>query len=147
MEWTLTDNGLSRNGTFVNGRRLSSRVRLRDRDKIVVGETSLTYCAPPMTSEQTVVGDTMPASSHLSESQRAVLTALCRPYGGGRPYATPASNQQIADELSLSVDAVKTHLRTLFHRFGIEHLPQNRKRAQLVEIALTRGLVSEKSRE
>jgi pSer/pThr/pTyr-binding forkhead associated (FHA) protein len=142
-EWTLEDDGLSRNGTFVNGRRVSTRVRLRDRDKITVGETVLTFCAPPQTASlQTVVGDAAPAIN-LTEAQRVVLVALCRPYGGGHQYAAPASNQQIADELSLSVDAVKTHLRVLFQKFGIEALPQNRKRAQLVEMALTLGVIAE----
>jgi hypothetical protein len=36
---------------------------------------------------------------------------------------------------------VKTHLRVLFHKFGIEDLPQNQKRARLAEIALELGLV------
>jgi DNA-binding NarL/FixJ family response regulator len=71
-----------------------------------------------------------------------VLIALCRPYKDERPYATPSTNQRIADELSLSLDAVKTHLRTLFHKFGIDHLQQNQKRARLVEMALQHGLVS-----
>ena len=141
-EWTVADGGLSRNGTFVNGRRLSSRVRLRDRDAILVGETVLVFCAPLQPSEPgTVERAGLPDAMHLTGPQRAVLVALCRPYAGGRPYASPASNQQIAEELCLSLDAVKTHLRTLFHKFGIEDLPQNRKRAQLVELALTHGLV------
>jgi len=71
-----------------------------------------------------------------------VLIALCRPYKDELAYATPATNQQIADELFLSVDAVKTHLRALFHKLGIDHLPQNQKRARLVEMALRYGLVS-----
>jgi hypothetical protein len=33
----------------------------------------------------------------------------------------------------LSLDAVKTHLRMLFRKPGIEHLPQNQKRARLAE--------------
>jgi DNA-binding NarL/FixJ family response regulator len=72
-----------------------------------------------------------------------VLTALCRPYAEGRPYATPASNQQIAEELVLSLDAVKTHLRGLFGKFGIEDLPQNQKRARMAELALEFGLISD----
>jgi len=71
-----------------------------------------------------------------------VLIALCRPYQDERAYATPSTNQQIADELVLSLDAVKTHLRILFHKVGIDDLPQNRKRARLVEMALGHGLVS-----
>ena len=38
----------------------------------------------------------------------------------------PATNQQIADELFLSLDAVKMHLRALFHKVGIDDLPQTR---------------------
>ena len=41
----------------------------------------------------------------------------------------------------LSVEAVKTHLRTLFQRFGVEDLPQNAKRARLVELAFETGVV------
>ena len=78
----------------------------------------------------------------LSPTQCNILAALCRPYKDGAHYATPASNQAIADELFLSVDAVKTHLRTLFHKFHIEDLPQNQKRAKLVERAFSLGLVS-----
>ena len=57
-------------------------------------------------------------------------------------HATPATNQQIADELFLSVQAVKAHLRALFEKFGVEDLPQNSKRAALVERALQSGLIS-----
>jgi hypothetical protein len=42
------------------------------------------------------------------------------------------------------VDAVKTHLRTLFAKFGIEALPQNQKRVELVRRALASGLVTER---
>jgi predicted component of type VI protein secretion system len=145
--WTIVDDGLSRNGTFLNGRRLARRARLRDRDKIRIGETVLTFCAPPQTtSPQTVAGGILPAVTRLTDAQRSILVALCRPYEAARPYPSPASNQQIADELFLSLDAVKTHLRVLFHKFGIEHLPQNQKRARLAEIALELGLVVDMER-
>jgi len=83
----------------------------------------------------------------LSPTQRQILTALCRPYKQETPYATPASNQDVAGELFLSVDAVKTHLRTLFHKFHIEDLPQNRKRSRLVELAFGSGAVTERDLE
>jgi pSer/pThr/pTyr-binding forkhead associated (FHA) protein len=141
--WTIVDNGLSRNGTFVNDRRVAGRVQLHDRDEIRVGCTVLTFCAPAeVDGLHTLVGEPLPTSARLTPAQRTVLVALCRPYKDERPYATPSTNQQIADELSLSLDAVKTHLRTLFHKFGIDHLPQNQKRARLVEMALQHGLVS-----
>jgi DNA-binding NarL/FixJ family response regulator len=143
-QWTIVDDGLSRNGTFLNGRRLAHRVRLRDRDKIRVGETVLTFCAPPQTAtQQTVVGGGLPAITGLTDRQHSVLVALCRPYREASTYATAVSNEQIAKELFLSVDAVKTHLRVLFHKFGIDALPQNQKRARLVELALQLGLADE----
>ena len=69
--------------------------------------------------------------------------ALCRPYKDSPSFATPATNQQIADELVLSLDAVKSHMRALFARFGLDDLPQNEKRVRLVERALQTGTVSE----
>jgi len=94
-QWTVEDDGLSRNGTFVNGTRLTSRVRLRDRDKIILGGTVLTFCCPPQTaSQQTLAGDEMLAPARLTGAQRSVLLALCRPYKPGRPYATPATTSR-----------------------------------------------------
>ena len=57
-------------------------------------------------------------------------------------YATPATNQQIADELVVTVDAVKSTLRTLFELFGVGHLPQNQKRATLAAEALRSGVIA-----
>ena len=141
--WTIDDNGLSRNGSFVNGRRLTGRLQLHDRDEIRVGSTVLTFCAPAEEdSVQTLIGEPLPTAARLTPAQRQVLVALCRPCKDERHYAIPATNQQISQELFLSVDAVKTHLRALFHKFGIEQLPQNQKRAKLVEMALQHGLIS-----
>jgi hypothetical protein len=144
--WVLVDNA-SRNGTFVNGERLSGRRLLHDGDTVLVGSTSLTFKASRVTvSRPTRIAETFAAPPSLSETQRLLLNALCRPHKVGGPYAAPASNQQIANELFLSVDAVKTHLRTLFQKFRLEDLPQNQKRAKLVERAFQLGLVSEQDR-
>jgi pSer/pThr/pTyr-binding forkhead associated (FHA) protein len=142
-DWTLVDDGLSRNGTFLNGERLNGRRRLRDGDTFVIGSTSFSFRDTASGSaELTKVGEQLVTVASLSPTQRQIVTALCRPYKHDEPYATPASNQQIADELFLSVDAVKTHLRTLFQKFQIEDLPQNQKRVKLVERVLGLGLVS-----
>jgi DNA-binding NarL/FixJ family response regulator len=83
------------------------------------------------------------ALADLPPMQRQVLVALARPYKHGE-YATPATNQDIAGELHLSVDAVKAHLRSLFQRFGIESLPQNQKRSRLVAEAFQRGMLTQR---
>lgn len=143
-ECTVVDDGLSRNGSFVNGERVHGRRRLRDGDMLRLGESVLLYRVPGEAVSDSTVAATDLLTASLSETQRRVLVALCRPFKDSPPYATPATNQQIADELFLSVDAIKTHLRALFAKFGVEDLPQNRKRAALVERALQSGLISER---
>ncbi|MFD9667861.1 FHA domain-containing protein [Rhodococcus sp. NPDC059968] len=41
--WSVIDDGLSRNGTFVNGERLAGRRRLRSGDIIQIGVTAVTF--------------------------------------------------------------------------------------------------------
>jgi pSer/pThr/pTyr-binding forkhead associated (FHA) protein len=141
-EWTVSDDGLSRNGTFVNGARISGRHRLRDGDVLRVGSTAIAFRRPEAEdSSPTKVASELPALGDLPATQRQVLVALARPYKHDE-FAVPQTNQAIADELHLSVDAVKAHLRSLFQRFGIEHLPQNQKRSRLVAEALQSGVLS-----
>lgn len=141
-EWTAADDGLSRNGSFVNGRRISGRHRLRDGDVLRVGRTQIAFRVPESPdSKPTVAAGSRAELPPLSATQRAVLAALCRPYKDTE-LATPATNQQIAAELYLSVDAVKAHLRTLFGYFGVQSLPQNQKRSYLAMRALQDGVVS-----
>jgi DNA-binding CsgD family transcriptional regulator len=144
-DWTLVDDGLSRNGSFVNSERVGGRRRLRDGDALRFGETSLFFRVPSAgKSQMTAIVEGMPGPRAISDGQRRVLVALCRPLAEPGGLGMPATNQEIAQELFLSVDAVKTHLRALFHKFGIEALPQNQKRTQLVKLALTSGAVSER---
>jgi pSer/pThr/pTyr-binding forkhead associated (FHA) protein len=143
-DWTIVDDGLSQNGTFVNGSRITGRRRLVDGDAIRVGKTVLVYCSPRDRASEPTRGasGSIPTAESISDTQRKVLIALCRPYRDSTSIATPATNQEIAAELFLSVDAVKGHLRSLYERFGIEHLPQNRKRVQLVWQALQSGVIA-----
>jgi pSer/pThr/pTyr-binding forkhead associated (FHA) protein len=144
-QWTVIDDGLSTNGSFVNGERVAGRRRLADGDALRFGATQILFRAPAHGhSSATALGDDIPTAETLSPAQRRVLVALCRPYKGSAPFATPATNQEIADELVLSVEAIKTHLRVLFQKFGVEHLPQNQKRARLVERALLSGIVTQR---
>jgi pSer/pThr/pTyr-binding forkhead associated (FHA) protein len=142
-DWTIADDGLSRNGTHVNGEKIVGRRRLHDHDVIRFGRTTAVY-RQPMAADltETEVATEGFDRASLSEAQRRVLIALCRPFKESRGYVTPATNQQVADELFLSVDAVKTHLRALFGKFGVEDLPQNQKRIRLVELALKSGVVT-----
>jgi FHA domain len=141
-DWTVTDDRLSRNGSFLNGARLMGRQRLSHGDMLRVGDTLLAFFDSVRGhSTATVASEGRPAVAELSDTQIRVLMALCRPFSTGGPFATPATNQQIAGELFLSADAVKKHLRALFCKFGIEDLPQNQKRAKLVACAFQAGIL------
>lgn len=142
-ECTLLDDGLSRNGSFVNEERVHGRRHLRDGDSLRFGRTVVVYRRPGEEApEATVAAGEMPAAATVSPAQRRVLLALCRPYKDGERFATPATNQQIGEELHLGVDAVKTHMRALFEKLGVGDLPQNQKRVALVERALHSGIVN-----
>jgi pSer/pThr/pTyr-binding forkhead associated (FHA) protein len=145
-QWTIVDDGLSRNGTFVNGERLVGRRRLMAGDRIRVGTSLVSFHdfgGVVDDATRTSTGS-IPTLRSLTETQRSVLIALCRPYKHGAGFATPASNQQIAEELFLSVDAIKTHLRALFAKFGVESLPQNQKRVRLAGLAIQSGIISDR---
>ena len=141
--WAVTDDGLSTNGTFCNGERLRGRRRLADGDQLRFGRTLVAFRAPALADGATATalgGDALPIT--LSDTQRRVLVALCRPLLDS-PFATPATNQRIAADVFLGVDAVKVHLRALYRKLGISALPHNQKRARLVELAFQHGLVAE----
>jgi DNA-binding CsgD family transcriptional regulator len=136
-EWTLCDDGLSRNGSFVNGERVTGRRVLADGDAIAVGRTLIVYrSGPPAEPAATTRATTRLAPPDLTPAQLRVLEALC-----DDRYGAPPSNRELAETLFLSVDTVKSHLRELFHAFGVPDLPQNRKRAELARRARELGLV------
>ena len=131
---------------FVNGARIHARRRLADGDSVRVGSSVLLFREPAAPGSvgrpdtERFVSSVAPVQ--VSSSQRRVLLALCRPFKHADGFPSPATNQQIASELFLSVDRVKSHLRILFEKFGLADLPQNRKRLELVERALASGLIS-----
>jgi len=141
-EWALADDGLSRNGSYVNDARVSGRRRLTGGDVIRLGETVLVFQEAAGQTDPTLVPLSASAPPALSPTQRRVLAALARPCRDPGILSAPASNLQIALELGYSVDAVKAHLRVLFHKFGVDHLRQNEKRMKLVDEAFRTGAVT-----
>ena len=141
-DWVVVDDGLSRNGTFVNGERLSGRHRLSDGDSLRFGTTTVTFRSPQVEAQAPppVAAEATPAVD-LSTSQRRVLEALCGPYKGGG-IATPPSDEQIAEELFLSPHVVKTHLKVLFAKLDVDEPNDDQRRVRLVERAFQSGVVS-----
>jgi DNA-binding NarL/FixJ family response regulator len=115
---------------------------LADRDRLCFGNTYVVYREPSGEgSQSTARAPGAPDQIPLTETQRKLLIALCRPIVVSAAQ-TPATNPQIAAEVHLSVDAVKAQMRHLFDRFELGDLPQNEKRTRLVAIVLASGLLA-----
>jgi pSer/pThr/pTyr-binding forkhead associated (FHA) protein len=142
--WILQDDGLSTNGSFVNGERVRGTRRLRNGDELCFGATIVTFrdAGTPIVAT-TPFRPPEQNGPEPSPAQKRVLIALCRPYKQRPAFARPATNQEIADELVLSVEAVKSHLRALFARFDLEAVPQQEKRVRLVEYVMQNELIAD----
>ena len=79
----------------------------------------------------------------LSTTQRRVLVALCRHDGDEGGVPGPAGDEQLAEELFVSVDALRTHLMVLFAKFHLDQAAPGQQRTLLVERAIFDGVVSE----
>ena len=142
--WVLVDDGISSNGTFVNDERVSGARRLNDGDTLRFGTTTVEFHSPSRQGPGAPGAADAPPAVNLSTTQRRILVALCRPSQGQNGVARPATDQEIADELCLSVGEVRAHLGVLYAKLGLQEQPQGERRARLVERAFSAGLISER---
>ena len=142
-EWTIADDGLSQNGTYVNEVRLVGRRRLADGDDVRVGRTTLTFRDPTAgTQSFTPLPGELSSTGLFSEQQRAVLRELCRPYAQDGDRVVPAGNRAIGTALGLPERTVVNELRSLYEAFEVGDLPDRRARRELARVALATGIVS-----
>jgi hypothetical protein len=139
--WTFVDDGLARNGSFIDGERVSGRTRLRDGCAILVGSTLVVFRSPAAGDSSRTAVAPGPVVPRVSEAQLRVLSALCRPCVAS-PVSVPATNQEIADELVIGFETVKSHLKVLFELFELDELPHRGKRAALAQRAIALGIVA-----
>ena len=135
--WFVEDLG-SRNGTYVNGQRITGRRVVRSGDEIRLGLVRVVLRGVVSGSgTATSLVDEPPV---LTRRERDVLVALCQPLLAGDPFTEPASIHEIATALVVSDAAVKQHLANLFVKFEI--LDGERRRVRLANAALSTGAVS-----
>jgi hypothetical protein len=143
-EWIVIDDGLSQNGTLVNGLQVEGRRRLRDGDHITVGHTTLTFCDPRDAHADITLseGSLRPIQTY-SEQQQRVLRALCQPLLGDGEGVTPAPDTEVAEALGLPPGVVARELEALARSFGFDDLPLAERRVRTALSALRSGLVSD----
>jgi predicted component of type VI protein secretion system len=140
--WALRDLG-SRNGTFVNGRRITGEQPLYSGDEIGIGNTRLVFrdrATRTRNAGTTVVRAVLPRPE-LTRRERDVLSALCRPLASPDPFRQPASIRAIANELAVTDAAVKQHLLHLYEKFGLDPTGENR-RVLLANAVVVRGVLT-----
>jgi pSer/pThr/pTyr-binding forkhead associated (FHA) protein len=140
--WTVRDMG-SRNGTYINGRRVIGEQALHPGDELRIGTTRLVFRdtdAPLRGGRGTQIIATDPRPE-LTRRERDVLQALCRPLASVEPFSQPASIRTIAKELVVSDAAVKQHLIRLYDKFGLIDRSENR-RVRLANEAIARGVIT-----
>jgi hypothetical protein len=141
-EWTICDDGLSQNGTWVNGLRLAGRRRLADGDQIRIGRSTLTFTQPGVIGiGPTLVPGELSATPKFSEQQQRLLRALCRPLLGDGDGFTPASDDEVAEATGIPQAMVVQELDHLARALGLEELPYPERRAEVALLALRSGLV------
>jgi hypothetical protein len=142
-EWTITDDGWSQNGTWVNGLRLAARRRLADGDLVKIGRTIIAYCQPgQMGIGPTMVPGELSATPRFSEQQQRILRALCRPLFLDGEGFNPATDAEISEETRVPVDIVIQELDHLGRALGLEDMPRPERRAETALLAFRSGLVT-----
>jgi hypothetical protein len=137
----VTDLGLSRNGTRVNGRLVARRL-LADGDVVTFGSAR---CRMGGVACEELSADSdlrRPATPELTRRELDVVTSLCRPALSDEAFVAPAAAREIAVDLVVTEAAVKQHLLRLYQKLRIPEGPNRRVRLanEVVALGLVRPL-------
>src|SRR5580693_3495691 len=137
----VTDLGLSRNGTRVNGRLVARRV-LDDGDVLTFGNARCRVGGIPTEDLSAEVELRRSPSPELTRRELDVLTSLCQPALSDEAFVAPATAREIAADLVVTEAAVKQHLLRLYQKFRIPEGTNRRVRLanEVVSLGLVRPL-------
>jgi predicted component of type VI protein secretion system len=137
----VTDLGLSRNGTRVNGRLVARRV-LEEGDVVTFGSARCRVFGLAAEELTTEVELRRPVAPELTRRELDVVTSLCRPALSDEAFVAPATAREIAADLVVTEAAVKQHLLRLYQKFRIPGGMNRRVRLanEVVALGLVRPL-------
>jgi pSer/pThr/pTyr-binding forkhead associated (FHA) protein len=142
--WSVRDVG-SRNGTYLNGEKISAERVLRSGDELRVGKSRLIFwevrqADEASVNEATVAAEPTQPTPRLTRRELEVLMVLCRPLVSDDPFPEPASVRRMAVELFVTEAAIKQHLQNLYDKFAIPS--EGDRRVRLANEAIRRGAVT-----
>jgi hypothetical protein len=133
----VSDLGLSRYGTRVNGRVIAQRL-LENGDVLSFG--SQRCQAGGLAAEQLPESELRrPPTPELTRRELDVVAALCKPGLIKEAFVSPATARDIAADLVVTEAAVKQHLLRLYQKLRIPAGPD--RRVRLANEVVARGLV------
>src|SRR6201998_1826320 len=134
----VSDLGLSRHGTRVNGKVVAQRL-LENGDVLSFGSPR---CRVGGLAAEDALPETEPrrsAAPELTRREIDVVAALCKPALSDDAFVTPATARDIAADLVVTEAAVKQHLLRLYQQLKIAEGPN--RRVSLANEVVARGLV------
>jgi len=142
--WSIRDVG-SRNGTYLNGEKISAERVLRSGDELRVGKSRLVFWEVKEADETTACDATVSVAPtqpppRLTRRELDVLVVLCRPLVSDDPFPEAISVRRMAQELFVTEAAIKQHLQNLYDKFAIP--PEGERRVRLANEAIRRGAVT-----
>jgi FHA domain len=134
----VSDLGLSRHGTRVNGRVVAQRL-LENGDVISFGTQRCRVGGLPTEDAMPESDPRRSAIPELTRRELDVVVALCKPALSDEAFVAPATARDIAAELVVTEAAIKQHLLRLYQKLRISEGPN--RRVRLANEVVARGLV------
>src|SRR5215475_13571655 len=134
----VSDLGLSRNGTRVNGRVVAQRL-LENGDVISFGSQRCQVGGLPAEAVLHEASLRRSATPELTRREVDVVAALCKPALSDEAFVAPATARDIAADLVVTEAAVKQHLLRLYQKLRIAEGPN--RRVRLANEVMALGLV------
>ncbi|MBO0832918.1 MAG: FHA domain-containing protein [Actinobacteria bacterium] len=134
----VSDLGLSRHGTRVNGRVVAQRL-LENGDVISFGAQRCRVGGLPVEDALPEPDPRRLATPELTRRELDVIAALCKPALTEDAFVAPATARDIAADLVVTEAAVKQHLLRLYSKLRIAEGPN--RRVRLANEVVARGLV------